>query len=95
MTDSADYIKEQKEWYLRYEALCKRCGMCCGSAGNDPCLNLARDNDGKYYCKSYDKRFGPQLTVTGKKFTCVEIRDVLKSGIPNEECGYAKIQEGF
>jgi len=95
MTDSAEYIKEQKEWNDRYEALCKRRGACCGSTGNDPCLNLARDTSGKYYCKSYDNRFGPQTTVTGKKFTCVEIRDVLKIGIPNAECGYARVQEGF
>ncbi|MFA6078975.1 MAG: hypothetical protein WC779_04450 [Candidatus Omnitrophota bacterium] len=94
MPDSADYIKEQKEWNDRYESLCKRCGICCGST-NDACVNLARDAEGKYYCKSYETRFGPQLTVSGKKFTCVEIRDVIKNGIPNPDCGYTKVQEGF
>lgn len=83
-----DYAKYQDEKLDEHEALCKRCGACCG-AGNDPCTDLRKDKDGRYYCKSYDNRIGQHLTVSGKQFTCIPIRDVLLYAPPSLDCGYA------
>jgi len=71
-----------------YEALCKRCGACCGISGNDLCLDLKKGEDGKYYCGVYDHRFGEHLTASGNKFTCVPIRDVLQYAPVSPDCGY-------
>ncbi|MDD5495776.1 MAG: hypothetical protein PHP46_01590 [Candidatus Omnitrophica bacterium] len=89
MTDELLYIRKQEEAELTHEALCHRCGFCCG-AKNDPCLNLAEDASGRYYCKVYDNRIGSQKTVSGKSFSCVPIRDVLTYFTPNPDCGYVK-----
>ena len=70
-----------------FEALCLRCGKCCG-AGGDPCAKLVKNDDGKYTCEAYDARLGLQLTVSGKPFTCVPINDVINKGMPNQACGY-------
>ncbi|MBN2453864.1 MAG: hypothetical protein JXB40_06390 [Candidatus Omnitrophica bacterium] len=73
-----------------YEALCKRCGVCCGSQTSDPCANLVKLNDGTYSCKVYETRHGPQSSVSGKMFACVNIRDVIKSGAYYPDCPYCK-----
>ncbi|MFA6142540.1 MAG: hypothetical protein WC738_04505 [Candidatus Omnitrophota bacterium] len=86
--DMVEYTKYQKKKSAEHEALCKRCGVCCG-VGNDPCINLKADVDGKYYCESYDDRLGERLTVLGKKFTCVPIKEVLAYAPPSPDCGYA------
>lgn len=86
--DDTDYINSQDVRLKEYEALCKRCGKCCG-AETDPCDNLKKDACGGYYCASYESRLGRQVTVSGRVFTCVPIREVVRKGLPNEGCGYA------
>ena len=90
MAGESDYIRRQKKEELHYEALCKRCGTCCGAEGKDPCRNLRKDEKGTYYCEVYDHRIGQQVTVSGNTFTCVPIRDVLTYAPPYPGCGYNK-----
>lgn len=82
------YIQRQDEELAAYEAVCTCCGICCGAQDNDPCVHLKSRDDGKYYCDTYVNRFGLQKTISGKEFTCVMIRDVLKFGVHYEGCGY-------
>lgn len=88
--DRIAYGNKQSIEQDEYEALCKRCGKCCGADTAEPCANLAKDTGGKFYCTSYHSRLGLQRTVTGKIFTCVEIRDVLTKGLPHEGCSYSR-----
>jgi len=85
--DAIEYKKYQEKIAVDHEALCKRCGICCG-VGNDPCASLKFGVDGKCYCESYNDRLGERLTVSGKKFTCVPIGEVLAYAPPSPECGY-------
>ncbi|MDD3905856.1 MAG: hypothetical protein PHS46_04905 [Candidatus Omnitrophica bacterium] len=85
--DDKLYLQKQVAWQKEFEALCLRCGECCGLR-EDPCSNLIKAQDGKYACAIYDKRLGAQRTVSGKIFTCVPIQEVLKKGMPNKSCGY-------
>lgn len=87
------YLKKQEELSSRYESLCLRCGACCGVSDGDPCANLQNDGLSRYYCLAYESRLGAQKTVSGKLFTCVPIRDVLKYDSPYIECAYAKSGE--
>jgi hypothetical protein len=87
--DDMAYACSQLKVSADYEALCKRCGKCCGLE-TDPCTNLKRDLSGKCYCAVYDSRLGSQATVSGRIFTCVQIREVVKAGLPNERCGYGR-----
>ena len=89
-SDEETYRKKQDQGLVEHEALCKRCGKCCGTDSSEPCANLGTDPQGKYYCKSYDNRLGAQRTISGRTFTCVPIRDVLSKGLPYEGCGYTK-----
>jgi uncharacterized cysteine cluster protein YcgN (CxxCxxCC family) len=86
--DDIEYSKKQEKDEAAFEALCKRCGACCGR-DDEPCSNLAADSGGNYYCKAYDARIGPQTTINGCVFTCVSIREVLKYSLPCPGCGYA------
>lgn len=88
--DELLYLQKQKEALEKFEALCKRCGACCGVFDNDPCLNLVKGRDDKYFCRTYDTRLGIQKTVSGKSFTCVAIRDLLKFDLPYSSCAYAQ-----
>ena len=88
--DERKYTDKQKIDEEHYEALCRMCGTCCGAFSGDPCANLEKTSDGKYRCRSYQTRLGVQHSLSGRPFTCVEIRDVLKFGIPFEGCGYQK-----
>lgn len=81
------YQKERENWY---ESLCKRCGKCCGAGGQDPCKNLLEFGDGTYKCKVYPNGPGEQETVTGKKFNCVPIREVIKYRDTLLDCAYRK-----
>jgi hypothetical protein len=85
-----DYlIQKEKEW----EALCIRCGSCCG-AFEDPCENLARDQDKKSYCIDYENRFGLHKSKSGKEFKCVPIRNVLhKNWNSDYLCAYKEFQK--
>ena len=72
------------------ESLCRNCGACCG-AFEDPCEHLAAGPDGKFLCKIYPTRLGPQKTVTGHTFTCVLIREKAGETWPgHERCGYKR-----
>lgn len=79
-----EYLKKQA---VKNDSMCRRCGVCCG-AGNDPCINLVRDKGELYRCLIYDNRLGPQRTVSGSFFTCVPIRDNIRSGFSRPGCGY-------
>jgi len=80
-------LKQRNEYF---EAICKRCGECCG-AKDDPCQNLLKQKDGTYLCKIYDKRFSPQKTVSGKPFNCVSIRDHIAEKCLPPNCAYQRI----
>ncbi len=85
--DSERYEKYSSEKESAFEALCKRCGECCGASG-DPCVNLARRDDGTFFCRDYEGRLGPQVTVSGKKFHCIPIRDYINHGTLKDNCAY-------
>lgn len=87
--DEVVYLQKQDAWTKEFEALCLRCGKCCG-LDEDPCSNLVKAEGGKYDCRVYGARLGSQKTVSGRTFTCVPIGDVLKKGMPNLSCGYLK-----
>lgn len=58
----------------KHEALCRRCGICCGSEDGDPCEHLRREKSGEYFCLIYKDRLGMQKTVKGNIFRCVPLR---------------------
>jgi len=100
--DGIAYVDSQRKNSEEYEALCKQCGKRCGLE-TDPCANLKKgmsgrlacltsvpEQSGRYYCAVYDSRLGRQVTVSGRVFTCVEIREVIRVGLPNEGCGYGR-----
>ncbi len=79
--------EQSKEW----EQTCVGCGMCCGVKDNDPCEHLGRKDNGTYYCRVYTRRFGVHHTISGKKFCCVPVRDLLHHSWPGDEhCAYKK-----
>jgi len=87
-------INRYNEWMasqtIEWEAKCTRCGACCG-AFDDPCENLSRDPDGKYYCAVYERRFGVWHTISGQELICVPIRVKIAQGHSwpgDEHCGY-------
>ena len=85
--DEAEYLRKQEAEQVRYEALCRRCGACCGALDGDPCEHLKRDESGKYFCPIYDHRIGMHKTLSGKHFACVPIRD-LRPNLPLRSCVY-------
>lgn len=78
------YLKHKQE---AFEAICSRCGKCCG-ADNDPCVNLELTAIGIYRCRCYAQRLGKQLTQGGNIFTCVPIREHIRQGSLPENCSY-------
>lgn len=84
------YHTKQEEEEAGYEALCNRCGACCGALDGDLCVNLVKDGLDKYYCKIYDNRFGMQVTLSGKSFRCIPIRILRGSGVSYPGCPYFK-----
>ncbi len=77
---------KEKEW----EDICIRCGACCG-AYEDPCKHLKKDKEGRYYCEIYPYRFGLRETVSGEKFYCVPIKEILHKWWPGSHlCAYKK-----
>ncbi len=84
------YSKKLEEQYSEYEALCKRCGTCCGLADGDPCRNLVLVGNGSCTCSVYTNRLKVQKTVSGKSFSCVSVRELLNAyDLPHPACGYA------
>lgn len=74
-----------------YEALCKRCGACCGVFEADPCVHLKKGEDGLYLCLTYESRLGMQRTVSGREFKCVPVRSILfESWSGSWNCAYKK-----
>ena len=79
---------QEQEW----EGRCTRCGACCGAL-DDPCENLRKNINNKYYCSAYERRFGTWRTVSGKEIVCVPLRVKLaksESWPGDEHCGYKK-----
>lgn len=86
VSDYENYLKDKEE---AHEALCKRCGACCGSNEADPCARLLKDGNGKYYCSVYESRLGSQRTVSGREFNCVPLRKILfESWSGSWKCNY-------
>jgi len=88
MAERALYQKKLRKLDNEFEALCKRCGSCCGAFDGDPCEHLTRKPNGEYFCPIYDCRFGPQKTKKGNEFDCVPIRELIKEGALRVECAY-------
>ncbi len=87
-----DYELYQDKRRQEYEALCKRCGACCGALDKDPCEHLKPAENNKYLCDIYAHRFGLRSTVAGKKFLCIPIRKILfKTWSGSELCAYKKV----
>ncbi|MBU0504235.1 MAG: hypothetical protein ABH882_04260 [Candidatus Omnitrophota bacterium] len=85
--DEEAYSRKQEEGRARYEALCRRCGACCGALDGDACVNLKINESGECFCSVYDHRIGMQKTVSGIRFACVPIRD-LRPNLPLKSCVY-------
>ena len=82
------YTAYQEKKFEAYEALCKRCGGCCGAFDGDPCEHLL-SNNGSYNCDMYDTRHGLRKTKSGKSFMCVPIKDVInRLWYARPGCGY-------
>ena len=79
-----------------FEAICNRCGACCGAYDGDPCEELRQDEKGLYYCAVYTTRLGDHHTLAGLEMDCVSIIKKLKyDWIGDEKCAYKKmIKEG-
>ena len=88
--DNNLYAKRLEGQEAAYEALCRRCGECCGADGTDPCSNLVKLEDGHYHCKTYETRLDLQKTLSGRVFMCVNIRDVIKRGTRYNNCPYCE-----
>ena len=86
--DDIAYFRKLEYQDEAYEAMCKRCGVCCGATTEDPCVNLKKTDDGTYGCTVYQARHGLQRSVNGGMFACVNIRDVIASGAHYPECPY-------
>jgi hypothetical protein len=90
-----EYISYQENKLKQFESLCVRCGSCCGAADNDPCQHLILDKDGKYFCNTYENRFGLQKSKSGREFLCVPIRQILfQSWSGSWKCAYKKALSG-
>jgi len=88
--DEERYLQENLRKEQEWEALCCRCGACCG-AFEDPCRNLVRNADNTFHCAAYEHRLGMQQTVGGKEFCCVPIRVILAQHWQNDRlCAYKK-----
>src|SRR5512147_536549 len=92
-TEEERYRRREDERERWWEALCGRCGACCGVADGDPCENLTRDAGGRWACGIYENRFGIHRTVSGKEIRCVPIRQILHKSWPGDACcGYKKLR---
>ena len=87
MSEMSQYMLSLENNDARHEQMCRRCGICCG-LNNDPCENLVKVNDSTFICRDYDNRFGKHQTVSGREFTCVSIRDLMKKGATPITCAY-------
>ncbi|HAJ56541.1 MAG TPA: hypothetical protein DCL35_02095 [Candidatus Omnitrophica bacterium] len=91
MSQDEAYQKYLKDASEAYEALCRRCGACCGVFEKDPCVKLVKEEDGRYSCFDYANRFGLQKTVNGNTFNCVTLCRIIPGSWPGSwQCGYKK-----
>ncbi|HRZ87098.1 MAG TPA: hypothetical protein P5287_04710 [bacterium] len=88
--DKARYDRMQADQEAWYESICKRCGKCCGAGEVDPCAKLVEVSPGVFGCSSYRNRLGPQRTVSGREFNCVEIREIIRTAPDHPDCAYRK-----
>ena len=89
--DSKLYNQHQDKKYQEHEALCKRCGACCGALEGDPCEHLKKGSDNRYFCDIYENRLGLQKTAKGEPVLCVPIRNMLhKTWWGRSQCAYVK-----
>jgi len=92
MNDTKKYNILQEKQAIDWENTCINCGACCGVYDNDPCTNLVKKENNKYFCSNYNNRFGPQKTVSGKIFNCVPIRQIIDLSWPGDRnCAYKKL----
>ena len=92
MRDDLEYQAWMAAQESAWESKCSCCGACCG-AMEDPCENLLKQPNGRYYCGVYSHRFGVWQTVSGQPLTCVPIRVKLAQGHSwpgGAHCGYKK-----
>lgn len=89
--EDEEYIFCQEKQFDRYESICARCGACCGAEDGDQCVNLEKAADGKYFCKVYENRLGPQRTISGKSFHCIPIGDVIMNLGARPNCAYRRV----
>ncbi|MCK5451569.1 MAG: hypothetical protein KAI70_07375 [Candidatus Omnitrophica bacterium] len=85
--DADKYNKNMEERQKKFEAICVRCGECCGSE-DDPCENLVKKNDGTCFCSDYESRLGPRKTISGFSFNCVPIQEHIHNDTLRQNCGY-------
>ena len=89
MTDEERYNEIQLRKYQEHEALCKRCGACCGVLDGDPCEHLRKTPENIYECDLYENRFGLRKTIKGEPVLCVPICNILdKSWWGRTRCSY-------
>lgn len=88
--DEEKYNLYQKEKFEFHENMCRHCGVCCGAEDGDPCANLIKDKDDKYFCQVYQNRLRAQKTVSGKAFHCIPIKEVIMYFGARPNCAYAK-----
>lgn len=81
------YYKSLEKGDSDFEAICKRCGECCG-ASDDPCVNLTKIGENHFICIAYERRLGPQKTVSGSLFNCVPIREHIAKKTVRPNCTY-------
>lgn len=93
--DDQKYQDLQTKKFIEWEALCGRCGACCGSI-DDPCEHLSKMENGPYVCSFYENRLGLHKTKNGKTIECVPIRNILHLSWPGDQCcGYKKVMQSF
>lgn len=86
-----EYDLYKDEQFRRYEGICRRCGACCGSEDPDPCSDLIKDKDGRYFCRVYENRLEEiHETKSGNKFHCVPIGDIINNIGARPNCAYIK-----
>jgi len=85
------YNQIQDRKLHEHEALCKRCGSCCGVLEGDLCEHLQKTPDKGYFCDIYENRFGLRKTVKGEPVLCVPIRDMLhRTWWGRTQCAYVR-----
>lgn len=85
----SDYQRLQEAQAKSWEAQCCSCGACCGIKDQDTCEELVVQDNGKFFCRVYENRFGAHKTRSGQDFICVPIRDILHEPWPGDQgCAY-------